>query len=195
MRDKQVFAMGCVGHLFALSQLMQGRLREYKPSYVFFLDIEKAYDSGWSDGLWWRLCNKDITGTIRRVIQNMYAKTHSRVFANGCLSDRIPITHGTSQGCTLSPDLYSVMGDDALEALDVVGAGVVVQASKICGRGYTADLDCPALDSTSSQRSIDMLHSWAKCWRLKANVKKSGALISLDGNCAPPPDLSFKWGD
>ncbi len=44
-------ARGCVDHLFALSQLVQGRLRENKPAYVFFLDIEKAYDSVWRDGL------------------------------------------------------------------------------------------------------------------------------------------------
>ena len=79
-------ARGCVDHLFALSQLVQGRLRENKPTYVFFLDIEKAYDSVWRDGLWWKLWNKGVTGKMWRVIKNMYAKTHSRVLANGCLS-------------------------------------------------------------------------------------------------------------
>ena len=31
--------------------IVQGRLREGKKTYAFFLDIQKAYDSVWHDGL------------------------------------------------------------------------------------------------------------------------------------------------
>ena len=34
---------------------MQGRLREDKKTYALFLDIQKAYDSVWHDGLWYNL--------------------------------------------------------------------------------------------------------------------------------------------
>ena len=39
---------------FTLNKLVQGRLRENKHTYAFFLD-EKAYDMVWRDGLWLKL--------------------------------------------------------------------------------------------------------------------------------------------
>ena len=39
---------------------MQGRLREDKKTYAFFLDIQKAYDSGWFDGLRYKLWDMGV---------------------------------------------------------------------------------------------------------------------------------------
>ena len=31
--------------------IVQGRLKEYIETYAFFLDVQKAYDTVWRDGL------------------------------------------------------------------------------------------------------------------------------------------------
>ena len=41
----------CMDNVFTLNEIVQGRLREDKKTYAFFLDIKKAYDSVWHDGL------------------------------------------------------------------------------------------------------------------------------------------------
>ena len=33
----------CVDNIYVLSELVQGRLREWKKTYAFFLDVQKAY--------------------------------------------------------------------------------------------------------------------------------------------------------
>ena len=38
--------------VYTLNEIVQGRLREDKKTYAIFLDIQKAYDSVWHDGLW-----------------------------------------------------------------------------------------------------------------------------------------------
>ena len=38
-----------------LNEIVQGRLREDKKTYAIFLDIQKAYNSVWHDGLWYKL--------------------------------------------------------------------------------------------------------------------------------------------
>ena len=45
----------CMDNVFTLNELVQGRLRENKRTYAFFLDVQKAYDTVWRDGLWLKL--------------------------------------------------------------------------------------------------------------------------------------------
>ena len=46
---------------YTLNELVQGRLREYKTMYAFFLD---AYDMVWRDGLWLKLWIMGVKGRI-----------------------------------------------------------------------------------------------------------------------------------
>ena len=39
------------GCMYTLNEIVQDRLREDKKTYAFFLDIQKAYDTVWHDGL------------------------------------------------------------------------------------------------------------------------------------------------
>ena len=38
---------GCVDNIYMLNELLQGRLKQGKETYAFFLDVQKAYDSVW----------------------------------------------------------------------------------------------------------------------------------------------------
>ena len=49
------FGCSCVDNLFFLNEVIQGRLQEGKKIFLFFLDIKKAYDTVWRDGLWYRM--------------------------------------------------------------------------------------------------------------------------------------------
>ena len=62
---------------------MQGRLREDKKTYGFFLDIEKAYDSVWHDGLWYKLWNMDVKRKMWSVIKKIYESSKSVVLLEG----------------------------------------------------------------------------------------------------------------
>ena len=46
------FGHSCVDNLFVLNEVVQGRLQKGKKTFSFFLDIKKAYDTVWRDGLW-----------------------------------------------------------------------------------------------------------------------------------------------
>ena len=45
-----------------LNEIVQGRLKEDKVTYAFFLDVRKAYDTVWCDGLWLKLWEVGIRG-------------------------------------------------------------------------------------------------------------------------------------
>ena len=41
----------CVDNIFTLNEIVQGRMRVGKHTYAFFLDVQKAFDTVWHDGL------------------------------------------------------------------------------------------------------------------------------------------------
>ena len=56
-----------------MSELVQGRLREGKKTYAFFLDVHKAYDTVWRNGLWVKMWKLGVRGKMRRVIKEMWS--------------------------------------------------------------------------------------------------------------------------
>ena len=101
----------CMDNVYTLNEIVQGRLREDKKTYAFFLDVQKVYDSVWHDGLWYKLWDIGVKGRMWRVIKKMYESSKSAVLLEGEKSDTFTIEQGVAQGCSLSPYYfqYSLM--------------------------------------------------------------------------------------
>ena len=66
----------CMDNVHTLNEIVQGRLREDKKTYA---DIQKAYDTVWCDGLWYKLWDMGIKGRMWRVIKKMYMSSRSAI--------------------------------------------------------------------------------------------------------------------
>ena len=62
----------CMDNVYALNEIVQGRLREDKPTYAFFLDVKKAYNIVWWYGLWLKLWDVGVKRKMWRVVKGMY---------------------------------------------------------------------------------------------------------------------------
>ena len=93
-------------------KLCKADLREDKKTYAYFLDTQKAYDSVWHDGLWYKLWGMSV---MWRVIKRMYESSKSPVLLEGEKSDTFKIEQGMAQRCSLSPILFSVFINDLLK--------------------------------------------------------------------------------
>jgi hypothetical protein len=54
----------CDEHIYCISQVAQGRQRMRLPTYAFFLDLRKAHDTVWRDGLLRKLWDMGIRGRM-----------------------------------------------------------------------------------------------------------------------------------
>ena len=72
-----------------------------------FLDVRKAFDTGWIDGLLFRLFSElGIDGRMWFVIKDLYTNVKAKVLYAGALSREIDILNGTGQGRILAPFMY-----------------------------------------------------------------------------------------
>ena len=104
----------CMDNVYTLNEIVQGRFREDKKTYAFFLDVQKAYDTVWRDGLWLKLWDMGVKGRMWRVIKKMYEASRSTVLLEGEKSAMFSVEQGVVQGCSLSPILFSVFINDLL---------------------------------------------------------------------------------
>ena len=63
---------GTMDHLITLNELITAHREQKQPLYMGFLDVAKAYDHTWRDGLWWRLRRIGVTDKLLRVWRSSY---------------------------------------------------------------------------------------------------------------------------
>ena len=60
--------------------------------HYYFLDIQKAYDSVWHAGLWYKLWDMGVKGRMWRVIKKMYESFKSVVLLEWEKSDTFTLS-------------------------------------------------------------------------------------------------------
>ena len=91
----------CMDNVYSLNEIAQGRLREDKCTYAFFLDVHKAYDTVWHDGLWVKLWDMGVKGRMWCVFKNMYEASRSAILLEGEKLAAFRVEQCVAQGCSL----------------------------------------------------------------------------------------------
>ncbi|MGL4485007.1 MAG: reverse transcriptase domain-containing protein, partial [Anaerovoracaceae bacterium] len=77
-----------------------------------FLDIEKAYDTVWKEGLIIKLYDAGVRGRMLNWINAFLKERTIQVKVDGSLSSKENVENGTPQGSVISPVLFNVMIND-----------------------------------------------------------------------------------
>lgn len=169
--------LGCLMTSFMLRESIYFAKENHSRLYVCFLDVRKAFDCVWHDGLFYKLYNMGIDKAIFSILQNLYTGMSSCVKFKGCKSGWFPILQGTRQGGVISPFLYLVFLNDLLYEIEASGLGMCF---------YNIDLSCPTvaddmLVQSYSKAGLDSLIgiclNYSYTWRFLHNAAKSAVVV------------------
>ena len=128
-----------------------------------FLDMSKAFDKVWHEGLIYKLRTYGVQSKLLDLLKNYLNNRKQRVIINGTGSSWKPIKSGVPQGSVLGPLLFLVFINDLPDNL-------------ICNPKLFADdvsLNAVMSHYTNSTENIEndlkLIHDWSVKWKMVFN--------------------------
>ena len=143
-----------------------------KTTFVAFLDLRKAFDTVWRDGLWKKLWDCQIRGKMWRLLRSMYRCTSFRVRVGSSLSKEVPSNQGVFQGAVESPTLFDIYVNDLLRELRASKIGLRFGKAWLGALAYAYDIVLLAESMEDLQKLLELSRTYMSKWRLRPNVGK-----------------------
>lgn len=143
-----------------------------KSTVMAFLDIEKAFDNVWQDGLVHKLLRFNFPVYLVKIISDYLDGRTSRVSIGNALSDPYPVTAGVPQGSILGPLLYSLFTSDIPP---LPGGGTLSLFADDSAISYIGRVMRTLVSKLQS--GLDAYVSYLSDWKICVNGAKTQAIV------------------
>ena len=154
-----------------------------------FLDISKAFDKVWHEGLIFKLKQNGISGKLLKFFEDYLYNRKQRVIINGSYSELADINSGVPQGSVLGPLLFLVYINDLEKNIK---SKVKFFADDTMLYSVVND---PELSAAELNHDLDMVKQWAHQWKMEFNpdpTKQAKEVLFSCKKVSPyHPDLFF----
>ena len=153
-----------------------------KYSYLFyencetravFLDISKAFDKVWHEGLVFKLASNGIDGNLLMTVKNFLTNRHQRVVLNGTDSSWLPLNSGVPHGSVLGPLLFLVYINDLTDNISS-SMKLFADDSSLFLRVRDVGMCHQTLKS-----DLNTILKWAHQWKMKFNPDMSKQAVEV----------------
>lgn len=140
---------------------------------ALLLDIERAFDRTWHNGLLFKLSQENIPLNFVRIIKHYLLDRTAQVKVQDSLSPPFSIKAGVPQGSVLAPLLFNFYMHDIPQPHHPS----VHLAQYADDTAYWASAITSVRASQLLQTQIDLLQDWTNLWLVKANPEKSQLIL------------------
>ena len=156
-----------------LSQEIEDAFQDEKVLMAMWIDLQKAFDKVWTDGLLLKVQRCGIGGKMYKWITSFLHNRKARVTVDGKQSRKFTLRHGVPQGGVVSPTLFLIFIDDLLSRLPK-GIKAALYADDLV-------LWCTEEHATTAtyrmQQAANALATWAEEWIVSINKEKSSTTL------------------
>ena len=171
--------------LFRLSQSVMESFNRGEHVVVAFLDVEKAFDNVWQNGIRYKIFMLDLPTKITRWLSDFLVGRIIQVNVNGFLSDKISPLAGVPQGSVLSPLLFLIHVNELPKPHHRQNSkSQFADDTALWAASKTIQFAAKLL-----RKDLRKLAKWCSKWRIKLNPEKTKVIIfsrsSLARNSEP----------
>jgi len=136
-----------------------------------FIDLQKAFDSVWNDGLLYKLSTLGASGRFLGTIKSFINSRQLKIHVNNYTTQPLKCNIGVPQGSVISPLLFTIFISDMITNCP----GLKLQFADDTTILILEENDTQL--TKQSQTACDIVHKWLNKWRLQANPTKSDFIV------------------
>ena len=142
------------------------------------LDVRKAFDTMWHDGLRLKLTQLNFPINLNRWISNFLQDRKAKVNCNSKISETISMEAGAQEGSVFNPTLYNLFVYHIPQPADYT-VGLAQFADDTCLWVVSPKVgeECRTLN-----RQIQNYLDWTKIWRITINSGKTQTMLIKEMN-------------
>ena len=128
-----------------------------------FLDISKAFDKVWQDGIIFKLTQIGISGNLLKLLRDFLGERKKRVVLNGQASTWTNVTAGAPQGSILGPLLFLIY-------INYLSEGPSTNAKLYADDAFLFSVIHDSQTSANVlNKDLEMIHNRAFQWKMNFN--------------------------
>jgi hypothetical protein len=156
-----------MGQFLSLTEVVRRRANDNKPTYVLYIDFQKAFPSVPHEALWKKLRHIGIPENIIKFLDTTYKGSTFRMRVGDELSDNYPMEIGTKEGCPLSPLLFIIFVNDLFKKLPGVIVPGITKGQKYndTGKLYADDAAAFFDNLEDLEKGCRIITEWVDKWK------------------------------
>ena len=155
-----------------------------KTVFVAYLDVDKAFDSIWINGLFYQLYKLGIRGRLWRILKMVYTDFKCKVQIQNRTSNWYSMSCGIHQGGFLSLLKYVAFVNSLLVELSNSNLCIQIDNIKCTPVGYADDMSAATNCKYKLDKALDIINSHGNKWRYEYNASKCAILVHGEGKNA-----------
>ena len=175
-------------HFFRLSKPVMESFKKGEHVVAAFLDVEKAFDNVWHNGLRYKIFMVDLPTKMTRWLSDFLVGRIIQVNVIGFLSDKISPIAGVPQGSVLSPLVFLIYVNDLPKPHHRQNSkSQFADDTALWAASKNVQFAAKRL-----QKDLRKLAKWCAKWRIKLNPEKTKVIIFSRSYLARKPEPILK---
>jgi hypothetical protein len=165
-------------HLLILKETIKLQSARKKPIYLAYLDVTKAYDKAWSDGIMYALHKNGLEGPLWNIIRKLNEGLQAQIKTKDGLTRKIKIKDSIRQGGVLSVLQYATVMDEIAKQMMKENIGIEVNGQEKVGcLLWMDDVVLLAKSEKELQKMLDITKRVADEYHIVFGKEKSKVMV------------------